>query len=134
MTKLQRLPDWPERLIEFIEARRTRAFSWGSNDCALFAADAVLSMTGVDLGAEWRGYKSKRKAASIINKIGGMRAFAASLQEKQVGFAQRGDIVLASMEDMETFGVVIDATKWIGPGQSGIESRPMSEAIAVFGV
>ena len=129
-----RLPDWPERLIEFIEARRARAFSWGSNDCALFYADAVLAMTGEDRAKPWRGYKTARGAAARITKAGGLRALveSAGVTEKPVGFAQRGDGVLALLNDRETFGVVVGDGNWCGPGEFGLVFRPMSEAIAVF--
>lgn len=36
------------------DARRSVPFAWGSNDCRLFAADAVQAMTGVDHAAELR--------------------------------------------------------------------------------
>lgn len=52
---MTRVEDWPERLAAFIEQRRKMPFAWGSNDCALFAADAVCAITGVDLGEPFRG-------------------------------------------------------------------------------
>ena len=61
---IKRRPDWPEKLAAFIETRRERVFSWGEQDCALLAADAVLEMTGVDLASGLRGYKSARGAAA----------------------------------------------------------------------
>ena len=133
---MQRLPDWPERLIEIIEARRTRAFSWGDSDCALFAGDVVQALTGIDIAKPWRGYNTAQGAAARIKKAGGMRALAsrAGLEEKQKGFAQRGDIVLADIEGRETFGVVVGDGNWCGPGAEGLVFRPMSDVIAVFGV
>ena len=38
-----RHPDWPSRLVDFIESRRNSPFVWGSNDCLCFAADALIA-------------------------------------------------------------------------------------------
>lgn len=126
--------DWPERLAAFIETRRERVFSWGSNDCALFAADAVLEMTGVDLARTLRGYRSARGAANRVAKAGGMRCLAEGLSEKHSGLAQRGDIVLVDLDGRETFGVVVGNGTWCAPGAYGLVFRPMSEVDTVFEV
>lgn len=131
---MTRFNDWPERLAAFIEARRARAFSWGSQDCALFAADAVLEMTGVDLADGLRGYTSASGAAKRIKKAGGMRALAGELPEKHPGLAQRGDVVLVELEGRETFGIVAGNGYWCGPGVDGLVFRPMSEVETVFEV
>lgn len=133
---LQRRASWPEDLAAFFEAHRELPFAWGSNDCALFAADAVLAMTGVDVAKDLRGYTTELGAARLIAKVGGMKALALScgVKEKAAGFAQRGDVVLADMEGRETFGVVSGDGYWRAPGAEGAVARPMSEALAVFGV
>ena len=59
---MKRLEDWPERLAAFVEARRAMPFRWGQNDCALFAADAVAAVTGVDLAERWRGLWARMQA------------------------------------------------------------------------
>ncbi len=126
--------DWPEKLATFIETRRERVFSWGSNDCALFAADAVLEMTGVDLATNLRGYRSARGAASRIAKAGGMRGFVVQLPVKHPGLAQRGDLVLVELSGRDTFGVVVGNGYWCAPGVDGLVFRPMSEVQTVFEV
>ena len=46
---LLRRPFWGTRELEqFLLARRSVPFKWGANDCALFVADAIEAMTGVD--------------------------------------------------------------------------------------
>lgn len=134
MTELKRFPDWPERLADFLETRRERVFLWASNDCCLFAADAVLAITGHDFAEGMRNYKDAKGAARLIKKVGGMRAFAADLQEKHAGLAQRGDVVLVTLDGRETFGIVAGNGHWCGPGESGLVFRPMSEVTAVWGV
>ncbi len=132
--KLTRRHDWPERLIAFIESRRFTSFAWGSNDCALFSADAVLEMTGADFAADLRGYKTQRGALSRIKKAGGMQAFASNLEQKKTGFAGRGDIVLVVLNGRDTFGVVSGSGHWCAPGAQGLLFRPMSEVTLAFGI
>lgn len=131
---MHRFHDWPERLAAFIEARRARAFSWGRQDCALFAADAVLEMTGVDLAEGLRGYTSASGAAKRIKKAGSMRGLASALAEKHPGLAQRGDVVLVELEGRETFGIVAGNGYWCAPGLDSLVFRPMSEVETVFEV
>ena len=134
VTRMTRNDDWPEALAGFIDARRNEPFAWGSNDCALFAADAIKEMTGVDLAENLRGYTTAQGATRKINSAGGMRNFAAALTEKHHGLAQRGDVVLVEVEGRETFGVVVGNGKWCAPGVDGLVFRPMDEVRVVFGV
>lgn len=134
---MKRLPDWPERLIAFFEARRVRAFSWGSNDCWTFVVDAVCAMTGVDTGQRWRTYKTERGALASIKKVGGLRKWVETNigMEKPKGFAQRGDVVLAVLDGRETLGIVMGDGKWCGPGVDGLVARHISDEVtAVFQV
>ena len=127
-----RLPDWPERLADFVRARRKMPFAYGANDCALFAADAVHAMTGVDPAAEYRGYSDEREALRIIKDADGMRGLV-SLPEKPAGMAQRGDVVIVLIEGRETFGVCV-GENYAAPGVDGLVIRPMAEAVAAFEV
>ncbi len=132
---MTRYNDWPERLATFIEARRPRAFSWGQQDCVLFAADAVKEMTGVDLAEGHRGYSTAKGAAARVEEAGGMRELVASrLPEKHPGLAQRGDVVLVEVDGRESFGVVAGNGYWCGPGIDGLVFRPMAEVVAAFEV
>lgn len=124
--------DWPERLADFVRARRKTPFAWGANDCALFAADAVHAITGVDPAAECRGYSDEREALRIIKDAGGMRGLV-SLPEKPVGMAQRGDVVIALIDGRETFGVCV-GENYAAPGVDRLVVRPMAEVIAAFEV
>ncbi|HEY0684770.1 MAG TPA: hypothetical protein VGD45_20705 [Steroidobacter sp.] len=134
---MTRVPNWPELLAEYVESRRTRPFEWGSNDCALFLADWIVTATGVDHAKRWRRYKTASGAAAIVKRNGGMRRLAlnAGLAEKAVGMAQRGDGVLAVLEGRETFGVVAGNAMWCGPGEDSLLFRPISDdVIAAFEV
>ncbi len=132
---MKRLPDWPERLCQLIEERRHMKFSWGSNDCALFAADGVRVITGVDLAASYRGqYATDFGAARILEEAGGLRALAAALEEKPKGFIHRGDVVIAELEWRETMGICSGAGMWCAPGPDGLLFRPVAEVVVVLKV
>jgi cell wall-associated NlpC family hydrolase len=131
---MKRYPDWPERLAQFIESKRTVPFEWGENDCLMFAADAVVAITGEDPTAAHRGqYQTGEAVYERIREAGGLRHMLA-LPEKHRGLAQRGDIVLADVEGVETFGVVAGAGAWCGPGETGVVFRPMAEVILALEV
>lgn len=106
---ITRKHDWPELLHEFLADRRGQEFSWGTNDCCLFACNWVLSCTGVDLAADFRGhYKDQLGAVRIMRKFVGDSAAAEDLvrgvaekiadqhaiAEVRPALAQRGDVVL----------------------------------------
>lgn len=51
-------------------------FTWGANDCALFVADAVEAMTGVDIAEDFRGYSDEAGAFDAIRRVTGAAADA----------------------------------------------------------
>lgn len=132
-----RLQDWPERLAELVEARRTMAFAWGGNDCCLFAADAVLAMTGADPAAAFRGYASEDEAARLI-RDGLEEVVAAALAEFGAGachpaFVQRGDLALVLMGNQPTVTVVLGATV-AGPGPDGLVFLPAGAVLRAWSI
>jgi hypothetical protein len=116
---IMRLENWEEKLALFLISRQTQAFVWGTNDCILFAADAVKETTGVDLAAEVRGaYNSESTAALILNERGGLEAAITTA----FGYAphtawaktHRGDVVLAQA------GGTLCAGVSVGDGQIAV--------------
>lgn len=103
---LTRIEHWATRPYhEFLLARAKMPFAWGQNDCALFAADGVLAITGVDIAAEFRGkYSDERSAFAAIKQVAGGStvADAAAWCAEKHGLAelkfplmaQRGDLVV----------------------------------------
>lgn len=132
--KLTRFPDWPERLAAFLASRHDMPFAWGSNDCAIFAADCILALTGEDAAKAWRGYKSALGARRRIQKAGGMSGFAAGLEAVPILRANRGDIVLATCEGLEMFGVLPGNGQYCAPGEFGLVHRPLSDVITAYRV
>lgn len=67
MMVLHRLPGWRSALFQAIEVHRRQPFAYGSHDCCILAADAVLAMTGVDFAVPFRGTYSD--AASALDRL-----------------------------------------------------------------
>ena len=103
---MTRAQHWATREYHgFLRERAKTPFAWGANDCALFAADGILAMTGVDIAADFRGQYSDQAAAfALIKRVTGGEtiADAAAWCARKHGLAewkapllaQRGDLVV----------------------------------------
>jgi hypothetical protein len=95
---LIRFQNWPELLAEKIERSRELSFAWGIHDCALFCADAIFAMTGIDLASDLRGtYKTEKGAQRRIRTLGfeSLEALVSErLESIPIVQAGRGDLVL----------------------------------------
>lgn len=121
---MKRREDWPVRLGEFIESRRSMPFRYGENDCCLFAADAVKAMTGDDLAAAWRGkYRSAREALKFVRDAGGLPKLVSTVLSETVAvaLAQRGDVLLVPRGDREQALAICAGEHFVWPGPEGIE-------------
>lgn len=130
---LTRFPDWHARLATEIERARSRTFEWGKFDCALFACDCVLAVTGVDPAAEFRGTYSTEDEARKLLGTEGLDGFASAiagkteLKEISPTFAQRGDVVLVENGDpTRALGVVgLDGRFVLCASEPGLARVPM---------
>lgn len=130
-----RYEDWPARLNAFLADEQP--FEWGRRDCTLFAADAVLCITGIDPAKPWRGrYKTAIGAARIQKAHGGLAELVAQagLEEVRPTMAQRGDVVLIQSTDGPTLAVVNLSGNVSGQGQSGVTVYPIKEATRAWRV
>jgi cell wall-associated NlpC family hydrolase len=127
---VNRREDWPERLAAFIEAARARPFSWGANDCMLFAADAIAAMTDVDLAAGFRGaYADEAGANAVLAPYGGIAGLLTAILGPPLdtpALAQRGDVVIFPGESGDTAAVVTGsaAAVFLMPGR--LRSAPLA--------
>jgi len=91
-----RIPTWEEALANYMAEKRHEPFEYGVNDCCLFAAGAVLQITGKDPMVEFRGkYDSLKGSLKVIKEIGAGTLEAtldAKFPEVAIGHAQRGDL------------------------------------------
>lgn len=123
---MNRRHDWPERLAAVMADRARSPFAWGSNDCALFAADCAQAMTGEDLAAAFRGrYRTARGAARALRRAG--YADLPALLTAWLGdpirptLAQRGDVV-----EIATGIAVANGAVALAPGDHGLVPHPVS--------
>ena len=70
---MARLRNWPSRFAALVDSARLQPFEWGVHDCCLWAANAVLALTGADPAAAWRGrYSSAAGAMRFLEELGGL--------------------------------------------------------------
>lgn len=117
---MKRFEAWPELMNEYVRATMAKKFAWGTFDCCTFAADGVKEMTGEDFLAEFRGKYSDAASAYrvLLDYAGGgiypmMQKLAVKFGWEEIAtiehagvtrlrHAQRGDIVMASQDIVET--------------------------------
>ena len=126
--KLARKVDWEQRLFQFIEGKRHRAFVWGEHDCCLFAAAAIIEMTGVDLASAYRGRYEDAKGAAKFGQLASLVDAAGLPRMRNVNLARRGDIMLLEIA-RPTLGVCLGA-QIAAPGIDGLIFIPMRAAQA----
>ena len=121
MTDLRRVRDWRRRLSDVIEERRRVPFT-EENNCALFMADCVAAITGVDLAADYRGkFKSLAEAIILLRKAGYAdlcEFLTQHLDEIPPALARAGDVMAFPTEQ----------TGWAGGIVNGERVTVMSEA------
>ncbi len=105
-----RKQNWPELLNDFI--KRDHTFDWHTCNCALFAADSVLAITGVDFGADYRGPKTKRGMIAKLARVcgGGVEDAVTRELGKQMSnplMAGRGDVVSYDFGEGPALGVCL---------------------------
>lgn len=129
----KRLSNWPLLLAEAIETARNAPFAWGKHDCALFAADVVLAITGSDPAEAVRGrYRSQSGAGRALKKLGCKNLEAAATkalgQPLPPRRLQRGDVALLDLPTGPTLGICVGATV-AAPAETGLAFLPLDNAI-----
>lgn len=136
---MARVSNWPAELQSFIKEHENKAFDWAKNNCALFACNWMLRLTGVDAAVGLR--KKCRSAKSTLQMLkdgGGLLKIAtercARFGWKSVPykFAQRGDLVLAQAPDVGVALGICCGQRAAFPGKSGIVYLEMSAALVTW--
>lgn len=125
--------DWKERLDEYVKRKTLKPFIWGTNDCYLFVAGAVRSMSGIDIAHWlWGKYSTKRGAIKEARKLSNnfeefmIKIFDETLVRKDTGKVKYGDIVMAYIENLDpeatgrTSGVMTKNGSMMVPGEDMI--------------
>ncbi|MGA2650427.1 MAG: hypothetical protein ABSF28_07880 [Terracidiphilus sp.] len=145
--KLVREIHWATRSLHlFLRANARTPFKWGTFDCALFAADGIKAMTGVDIAADFRGkYSTEEEAFALIKHITGgttvedAAAYCAAkhgLKEwKSPLFAQRGDLcVLEDSGRLITGLVHLNGRHIVAAGEAGLKKILITKVKRAFHV
>lgn len=94
---MTRLSTWEADLAAYIASVRSLPYAYGKHDCGMFAAGAVLAMTGEDPGAPFRGqYANEIGCAKALKKFGAgdlVSTLDSLFTPCLAGFARRGDLV-----------------------------------------
>lgn len=123
--------EWRLYLDAFIFSRLYMPFCWGTNDCAIFAADCVLACTGKDPAPPGlRGHRTALQADRAVRRHGGLAQIATlALGEPiAVALATEGDVVLVRVGKRMALAVVNGHGGAWGPSAGGLASVPLSAA------
>jgi hypothetical protein len=136
-----RVHDWPQQLDAYIVECSSRAFDWTDFNCALFAADWVQRVTGVDPAAGLREISSKTDALRVLAQYSSLQDMAS----KQLGkdpvhssAAMRGDVVLARIPiadgtQAECFGICC-GNKFAFPQDLGLRFHSRSVVLHAWSI
>lgn len=127
---ITRLPDWRMNLDSLVYSRLHCPFAWGSNDCALFAADALKAITGFDISVGLREHRTALQATRTLRRHGGLRSiFTASLGDPiDAPDALQGDMLLIDLQGRDAMAVCISESEAVAPGPIGLVVGPTRSA------
>lgn len=109
--------------------RWSAPFRWGVNDCATFAADCVIALTGTDPAPpDLRGHFTARQAYRALKRHGDLRtvATAALGEPRPAMLAQIGDIVLTKAGTRDMLAVC-NGRQALAPSAAGLVSVPLGD-------
>lgn len=131
---------WQQALDALIAARARTAFAWGTHDCCMFAADAVLVQTGSDPAAGLRGgYETAEQAFALVEAHGGLESLVCAALGAAIDpvLAVVGDVVLLPSDgdasSVPALGVCIGGHARAAAPR-GLVSVPMSSAVRAWRV
>lgn len=134
-----RLPDWEKRLHAYLASIRRDPHLYGKHDCLLHCASVIEAVTGADLADAHRGkYKSQATAVRHLKSLGFEtpdQMLDSALEEKPVGFAGRGDIVLTppDVSGWPVPGVCVGAVA-LCVGTEGLVREPRARWLKAWSV
>lgn len=136
--------NWPTLLDSVIRQAATAPFCWGRHDCALFVADCIHAITGMDPAQAFRGaYDSQETAEAALMDYagGGIDALAYKMalehgyEQLLPAYAQRGDVVLCNLGDQLALGIVsMSGRDVLVASAQGLFAYPLSIAVVAWRV
>lgn len=128
-----RVDNWSRKLGEYLAEVSDKPFKVGVFDCALFAADCALIVSGVDCAADYRGkYKTDLGAIRILKKTHGgiAEAFDAYFDRIEPSMTKRGDICVYKHEKGTIAAAVKWSKGWLSVSDVGVRSAIIEPLIA----
>lgn len=123
----------------FMHSRKDTPFVWGVSDCALFAADGILAITGTDIASDFRGkYHDQASSLAIAKTVTGLpdptvadcAAYCAAkhgLKEVPPLMAQRGDLVVLQDAGRAIAGLMhLSGRHVVAQGELGLKKIPVT--------
>lgn len=112
---MKRCSNWPALLAQFIADRTARPFDWATgNNCAFFACDWIVTLTGVDLASDFRADVTSALAAQrVLAARGGIEQLADDACARwnwpscEVKLARRGDVVSIASPHGTAIGICL---------------------------
>ena len=145
--QLQRVGDWPRRLIDYLEEVEYKEHEYGTHDCFLFAVDCIKALTEIDIGSEWRGkytteLGSVKSVIKVQNKDWDLIDFWSWLMsqhgclEINTKFAHRGDpVFIDDGHDNLGLGIVgIDSKEVLGVCEIGLVKFSKNVVLQAWGI
>lgn len=137
MIQFQRKRDWRAALATLIEERRRVPFS-DANNCALFLADCIEAISGVDLAKAYRGrFTTIEEGVALLKAAGfdGLPGFLAEhFAEVHPAMAQAGDIMLFPSEIAEWAGGIVNGERVTVLTPQGLGTVSRMAAVRAFRV
>lgn len=118
----------PQSLPDYITARLTTPFTWGTHDCITFAIGWLSIRSGRDLLAPYGKWHDELGARRAIKKAGGIEAqFDAHLTRIPPSHARDGDIALVGNTVF-----IFTGTRLVGPGPDGLLFKRRGDATCAW--
>jgi hypothetical protein len=133
---MKRLHDWQTQFESFIHERQEMQFVWGTNDCAIFAADCVQALTGIDPALQGlREHTTEKQALRALERHGGLVGIATAAMGEPVTamFANIGDVVLSKSEGRDMLSIC-NGTTVLAPSATGLVAIPLDTAATCWKV
>lgn len=123
-TPLRRVDGWSDRIDALVCNARQREYELGVWDCGVFAADAVVAMSGVDPLADDRDAYAERVAEYYpgdVEAFADTKLTAAGMVTVKPKFVRLGDIAAVDTRRGGALGVVLGAVVAVPGRPAGLE-------------
>lgn len=126
----ERLPDWANRLNDYLAKIRDKEFRFGKHDCAILVSGAVEAMTGENPMADippyknWRDVKKFLKGSSFYKEL--QKRFGAPVN---AAHGHQGDIAYHE----KNLGIILGRRAMFF-GENGYVFMPISKVEKAFHV